>query len=381
MEKINVLVLGAGMVGSVIARDLSKFYNVTVADINQDALKILQREGIDTLHSDLSHPKRLERITQNFEFIVNCLPGNIGYNALKALIKLNKKIADISFFAENAIELNDLAIKYGSTVVFDIGVAPGLSNLILGQHYAKAQVEEFVCYVGGLPKERKWPFEYKAPFSPSDVIEEYTRPARIKENGKIVIKPALSEREYVFFPGIGTLEAFNSDGLRSLLFSLDVPNMKEKTLRYPGHAQLMEIFCITGLFSDDKIMIGDHQIAPRAVTEHLLRNHWQLNPEDDEFTVMKILITQNENNSKATYEYFLYDQRDRNTGFSSMSRTTGFTCAAALHLLVKNKINQTGVIAPEVLGQNTEAYDFILHYLEERNIRLSCRKLNIEESF
>lgn len=116
MEKINVLVLGAGMVGSVIARDLSKFYNVTVADINQDALKILQREGIDTLHSDLSHPEQLERVSQNFEFFVNCLPGNIGYNALKTLIKLNKKIADISFFAENAIELNDLAIKYGSTV-------------------------------------------------------------------------------------------------------------------------------------------------------------------------------------------------------------------------------------------------------------------------
>jgi len=89
-------------------------------------------------------------------------------------------------------------------------------------------------YVGGLPIVRQWPYEYKAVFSPLDVIEEYTRTARFVENGRVVTRPALTDLERVDFEGVGTLEAFNTDGLRTLIQTIPAPNMKEKTLRYPG---------------------------------------------------------------------------------------------------------------------------------------------------
>ena len=127
------------------------------------------------------------------------------------------------------------------TAIVDFGVAPGIPNLLLGYHQNTMKIDVYKCYVGGLPKKRTMPFQYKAPFSPVDVIEEYTRPARYVVNGEIVVKEALSEPEFLEFDEIGTLEAFNTDGLRSLLFTNDIPNKIEKTLRYPDERSVRTI--------------------------------------------------------------------------------------------------------------------------------------------
>ena len=138
-----------------------------------------------------------------------------------------------------------------------------MSNYIIGRYNEIMTIDSFEIYVGGLPETRKKPFEYKAPFSPVDVIEEYTRPARLMENGYIVTRPALTDREWMHFDELGTLENFNTDGLRSLLFTMPhIKNQKEKTLRYPGHVELIIALKESGFFDTDPINVKGHNVTP-----------------------------------------------------------------------------------------------------------------------
>ena len=215
----------------------------------------------------------------------------MGYKTLEAVINAGKNVVDISFFPEDVLQLDKLAKEKNVTVITDCGVAPGVSNFIIGRYNEEMKVTSFECYVGGLPKERKPPFQYKAPFSPVDVIQEYIRPARLVENGNIVTKPALSEREIMMFDEIGELEAFNTDGLRSLIFTMNnIPDMKEKTLRYPGHIDLIIALKQAGFFETTPLRINETDISPLEFTSKLLINEWKLGPEEEEFTVMKVIV-------------------------------------------------------------------------------------------
>jgi saccharopine dehydrogenase-like NADP-dependent oxidoreductase len=244
-----------------------------------------------------------------------------------------------------------------------------MSNLILGRCNEEMEVSNFECYVGGLPKIRKKPFEYKAPFSPVDVIEEYTRPARLKENGQIVTKPALSEREYMDFDEVGTLEAFNTDGLRSLLFTMpQIPNMKEKTLRYPDHVEFIIALKQAGFFDEEEIEINGTKISPLKFSSKIFFKHWKLGSEEEELTVMKVIIEGQKKGSKQRIDYNLLDYYDNETKTSSMSRTTGYTCTAAVHLIAKGLFSNKGIFPPELVGKDKVCFDFVLDYLEERKV-------------
>jgi saccharopine dehydrogenase-like NADP-dependent oxidoreductase len=250
-----------------------------------------------------------------------------------------------------------------------MGVAPGMSNLILGYYDTLMRIEEFKCYVGGLPKVRTWPFSYKAPFSPLDVIEEYTRPARLVEYGHIVQKPALSDREFMEFERVGTLEAFNTDGLRSLLTTMThIPNMAEKTLRYPGHIELIQALIHSGFFQRTEIDINGKTISPRELTSHLLQQQWRLKPGEQEFTVMHIAITGIENAQGQVVRFDLYDEYDTPSQTSSMARTTGYACTAAANLLLSGQYVHHGISPPEYVGKNPKCFDYIMDYLQQRSI-------------
>jgi len=368
--KQKVVVLGAGMVGHVIAMDLSTQYQVVVADKNPLSLqKFKNNNSIITQETDVQDNAQLQKIIQDADLVITALPGFMAYDVLKNVIQSGKSVADISFYPEDALQLNSLAQQQNATVIVDCGVAPGMSNFLLGYHASQMEVKEFVCYVGGLPVERAFPFEYKAPFSPVDVIEEYTRPARLVENGKIVIKPALSEIEWIDFEGIGTLEAFNSDGLRSLLHTMQVPFMKEKTLRYPGHARLIQAFQAAGFFSDKPIEIEKNiSVKPITLTTEILKKAWKLRSNDKEFTVMRIIIKGIEKGRPVTYTYSLCDYFDPLTGFTSMARTTGFTCTAMVNLILKKLFDKKGVFPPELLAGQKNVFDFVMNYLKERKV-------------
>jgi saccharopine dehydrogenase-like NADP-dependent oxidoreductase len=231
------------------------------------------------------------------------------------------------------------------------------------------QVTNFYAMVGGLPKVRIKPFEYKAPFSPIDVIEEYTRPARYIENGFLVTKPALSDPELVHFDKVGTLESFNTDGLRSILHTMKhIPNMKEKTLRYPGHIALIQALQLAGFFSETPVIVNEQMVKPIDISSKILFDQWKLQPFEEEFTIMRIVVEGKKDGVTQKIEYFLYDEYDASTNTSSMSRTTAYTCTAAVHLLSNQLFNEKGVFPPELIGKHPHCFDYILQYLENRNV-------------
>ena len=375
MKKVTVL--GSGRVGHAIAADLANQHAVTVVDQEPSRLMALEQfgHGSKLIQTDLSATDRLAPIVRETDLVINALPGYLGYRILETLIGLGRDIVDISFLPENPLDLDEKARRAGVTAVIDAGVAPGLSNLIAGYHAVRMQVENFVCYVGGLPFKRTYPYQYKAPFSPVDVIEEYTRPARLVENGRVVTRPALSEPELIDFEPIGTLEAFNTDGLRSLLQTLKIPNMKEKTLRYPGHIDLMRVLRETGFFSTQPVEIGGSWIRPIDMTTRVIFPHWQTVPGDDEFTLMQINVEGFEAGCKVRYEYRLFDRFDSATGTSSMARTTGYTCTAIANLLLNQDFHQAGVIPPEMLGESQPCFEKILAYLRERRVAVTVNRV------
>lgn len=370
MNGSRVAVLGAGMVGGVIARDLARnHHQVTAADLSDAALARLAPHGITTQRLDLSDTAALTAFVQPFDLVVSAVPGFLGYATLRTLIEAGKPVSDISFFPEEALDLDGLAKSRGVTALVDMGVAPGMDNLILGYHDAQMQVARFECLVGGLPKNPRPPFFYKAPFSPVDVIEEYTRPARLKRGGQVVTLPALSELETVAFDGVGPLEAFNTDGLRSLLRTMPhIPDMLEKTLRYPGHVALIEALKQAGFFADAPVPVNGSQVRPLALSAKLLIDQWKLAPGEPEFTLMRVLVDGEEEHRPVRHRWEVYDEYDPETGFSSMSRTTGFTCAAAASLLLAGGFNEPGVHPPERLGRHPACFNYIREYLAARGV-------------
>jgi saccharopine dehydrogenase-like NADP-dependent oxidoreductase len=195
------------------------------------------------------------------------------------------------------------------------------------------------------------PLQYKAPFSPVDVLEIYTRPARVVENGRIVVKPALSDVEEVEIDEVGTLESFNTDGLRSLLKTMKhIPTMKEKTLRYPGHAKLMETLREIGLFNSQEIEVRGKKVSPADVAAALLFPKWKYEKGEEEFTAMRVIVEGKENGKRKTYTYDLFDRYNMDTHTSSMARTTGYTRTAAAVMVLEGLCWKKGII-PEYLGK------------------------------
>jgi lysine 6-dehydrogenase len=369
----KILVLGAGLVGKTIAIDLAKSFNVTSADTNDEALKNLEAHGIKTQKADLSDLKALTTLVQAFDLVVGALPGFMGFQTAKTIIEAGKNMVDISFFPEDPFLLDDLAKKNNVTIVTDCGVAPGMGNIILGYHHKRMKIDSYECLVGGLPVVREWPYEYKAVFSPIDVIEEYVRPARYIQNNALVIKEALSDPELIHFDGVGTLESWNSDGLRSLIKTMpDIPNMIEKTLRYPGCIEYLRVLRDTGFFSYEPVTINGEKVRPIDVTAKLLFPKWKLKQGEKEFTVMRIRIEGDENDQPKKYEYNLLDHTD-SSGTLSMARTTGYTCTAAVHLVADGKFNRKGICPPEYLGEEEEHFQFVVKYLRDRGVMYAIK--------
>ena len=356
----KIFQVGAGLVGKTMALDLSKNYELHLGDTNLDLLKKIKSEdsSIQISQIDVQDKEVFKSWIAEADIVLLAVPGFLGFEALRTIVECGKNVVDISFSPENVLSLNDLAKKNNVCAVVDAGVAPGIPNFLLGYWDSKIKVNSFDYLVGGLPKNPLPPYNYKAPFSPIDVIEEYTRPARMMINSKIVTKPALSEIEELDIIDAGKLEAFNTDGLRSLLITMDhIPNMKEKTLRYPGHAALIQSMIDKNLFDENNF----------KNTVQKLFNDWKLNDNEPEFTVLDINIYGSEKN----IHYHLYDEMDMLSKSSSMARTTGYTATATVNMLLKKIWSKKGVSAPEIVGTNEHCINFLLEYLSSRNVKIS----------
>jgi lysine 6-dehydrogenase len=368
---MKIAVLGAGMVGRAMALDLAGKHEVSVYDQNEHNLSLLKlrNNNIHIFNVNLKEQDQFKVWFKHADLVLIAVPGFMGFSTVRAVIETGKNIVDISFFPENALELDALAKEHNVTVITDCGVAPGMSNYIIGRYNEEMIIESFEIYVGGLPKIRKKPFEYKAPFSPSDVIEEYTRPARIMENGHIVIKPALTELEWMHFDELGTLESFNTDGLRSLLFTMPhIKNQKEKTLRYPGHVNLIIALKESGFFSETAVVVNGQSIKPIDFSSRVLFNEWKLGEEEEELTIMKVILNGKKEGEAETVVYNMLDRYDPVTKISSMSRSTGYTATATVNMMAAGLFHEKGVFPPELVGKHKACFDYVLAYLESRGV-------------
>jgi len=370
----KAVVFGAGMVGSVIAEDLlASGFSIKIVDRCHHALaRVAERSNgaIAIQQADCSDLSVIETIAEEGDIIFGALPSWLGLQALETIIRTGKSYCDISFMAEDPRKWDTLAKDHGVTCIVDFGVAPGMSHLLCSHAvHLLDECNRLEIVVGGLPVERTWPFEYKAPFSPRDVIEEYIRPARLVEDGVLIVRPALSECVLIDLPGVGTLEAFNSDGLRTLCDTLSVPNMRERTLRYPGYAEKMRVLRDSGFFSEEPIQLKEQSFRPLDMTASILIESWKYEQGEADLTVMQVEAEGTLGNEHVRLCWDLLDYYDPETDQSSMARTTGFPAAAMGRMIADGTINCPGVHPPETFGNNELVVNRLLADLESRNVK------------
>jgi len=374
---MKIIVLGAGLVGKAMALDLASEpeFSLTSVDLKQEALAELATAGIKVIGQDISQSEATKDLVSDYDLVINAVPGYLGFQSLKACLEAGRNVVDISFFPENPFELDSLAKGQNITAAVDCGVAPGLSNILAG--YGLSQLDKaysVMIYVGGLPVIRKWPFEYNAVFSPVDVIEEYLRPARCLENGQLVIKPALSEPEFLEFEKLGTLEAFITDGLRTMIETLTVPEMVEKTLRYPGHREKMLALRQAGFFSEQPVEIAGQKVRPVDLSAKILFPRLNVEAGEEDLTILRVVVSGEKDGQPLRLTYDLFDRFDRKSGIHSMARTTGYTATAVARAVARGLIKKNGIIAPEFLGLEPEVFNFIRKELLNREIIIKEKK-------
>lgn len=371
----RAVVLGAGRVGATIARDLAHDTEVRAVDAREEALARLADDGIETAVADLTGPRAVLDVVEDADVAVSVVPGRMGLHVLEVLIGAGIPTVDVSFTPESPLVLDPVARDRGVPAVVDCGFAPGLSNLLVGRATAELdEVDEVRILAGGLPARPVGPWGYRVVFSPADLIEVYVRPCRMRVDGEAVVVPALGEVEEVEVEGIGTLEAFCTDGLRTLLETIPARTMVEKTLRWPGHADKVRALAESGFFDEDPIEAGGVPVSPRAVSEALLSRAWARPDGEEEVSILLVEVEGTRGGRRERIAWDLVDRTDPETGTTSMARTTGYPAAAVARLLASGAWDRPGVHPPEVLGRDAAVAGTILDELGRRGVRVSRRE-------
>ena len=350
---MNILVLGGGAQGRVIATDLATRLpraRVTVADLRDPPLQPLP--NLSWAEADCSSSETVVRLMGEHDFAVGALPSRYGFAAMKAAIEAKRNLVDVSFCGEDALDLDSEARAAGVTIIPDAGLAPGISNLVAGEAYARRGApQELVIMVGGVAQDRSQPYGYCVTWSLDDLTEEYTRPARIVQGGRQVAVPVFSGMERVPVEGVGELEAFYSDGLRSLMDTLPgVPEMGEKTLRWPGHAEAVKPLVAAGRLAEE------------------LRARCTLDPPLD-LAALVVRMRWADGGEEIT----LVDRYDPATGLTAMARTTAFTTAVTAQMVASGLVPPPGVQPLEKVARDPRAYAHMLTRLEAHGVMLSRR--------
>ncbi|MBC8423452.1 saccharopine dehydrogenase NADP-binding domain-containing protein [bacterium] len=369
----KICVLGAGLVGGPMARDLSADaqFEVTVADRDEAALARLERRApLRTVVRDLADPAVVAELCADADLVLEAMPGGLGFDTLRTVIESGRDVVSISFFAEDPFDLDELARARGVTALVDCGVFPGMGSALVMDAVTRRldRAETITILVGGLPEHPEPPLYYRTVFSPSDVIAEYVRPARHLEDGELVVRPALSDVEPVSFEGVGDLEAFATDGLRTLLRTIPCPYIREKTLRLVGTAAQMALLRDLGLFDDSPLEVDGRAVSRHDLALALLGPLWRMPEGEGDLTAMRIEVAGVKDGAPRTVRWELLDRWDREAGILSMARTTGYTATAALRMVADGTYAHAGVSPPEYLGREARHVERLLKELGKRNV-------------
>jgi saccharopine dehydrogenase-like NADP-dependent oxidoreductase len=371
---MKILTIGCGYIGSVLVRHLSERIpsaEIAVSDENREAImkaiSSIGRGNVKPLQLNIHDYDRLVKVAEDFDILVGLAPGRLGYKTVEAAIEAGVNMVDLSYMQEDPMTLNDRALKAGVTVIPDCGVAPGLSHILVGRAVSMLdKVKNVIILVGGIPQNRIPPLDYKVTWCVEDLIEEYVRRPKIVKNGKTIEVEALDGLEEVDFPGIGKLEAFYTDGVRTLHHSIKgVENMWEKTLRYPGHAEKIKLLRDLGFFDETPI----DGVSPRSLTIRVLERKLSL-PEIKDLVAMRVDVDGVKSGREICYSYILIDYYDDERKVTAMGRTTAYTASAVIQLLARGEIKEAGVIPPERLGMDRKCFERIMEELERDGIRV-----------
>jgi len=380
---MKALILGCGNIGSVAAEDLAKSISsiqVVVADKKETRAKeVAERIGgsnVSWIQLDATNPSKLANALKDFDLVMGFLPGKLGYRLTRACIDAGKDLVDVSYMSENPLALTDNAIKASVTIVPDCGLAPGISNILVGHAAAELdKVQAVHIMVGGLPEKPVPPLDYVITWSPENLIDEYMRKARIVKEGKIIEVEALSGLEEIEFPEFGKLEAVYTDGLRTLPQTItDAYDMWEKTLRYPGHAEKIKLLKTLGFFEEEQIDVEGVSVSPRKLTVKLFEQKLR-KPEIKDIVALKVEVAGVKNGRQTRYVYHLLDHYDEKRGITAMARTTAYSASIIAQLMLKKALKEKGVVPTEKIGKNNALFQLFLDELKKREIRITEEKM------
>ncbi len=354
---MRIVVVGGGMQGRVIAENLLRREEkpeVIVADLREPASL---PAGAKFTQADVLDPAQAKALLKGADAAVLAVPSEISHAALRNLIAAGVAICDVSFTPDPPLDLDSAAKQAGACVVVDCGVAPGLSHILVGAAHAElGGLDSARIWVGGMPQKPPAVFKHAVYFNPHDLLAEYVRPARARRKGKdINPAPLDAPVETMHDEDLGQLEAFLSDGLRSLLGSFpDVPEMDELTLRWEGHLETMRGLRELGLLEAPAVQALGNTFGSRY-------------PEHAHPDVLVMVVEAAKGSEKRAWR--LIDRRTNNQ--SAMSRTTGYTTAAVAMLLARKQFTEPGVHAPERLGRDAALTATVVKDLQERGVSVT----------
>ena len=379
---MKVLIVGSGKVGSEISRDLARsdeVASVIAVDASVENLKLLKKnpdKKIRTQQLSIFQRKRLHSLLEEVDLVCGALPGRLGFELLTETAQAGKDTVDISYTPKDPFLLQRTAKENECRIVPQCGVAPGFTNMCVGDAYRQLdQMRSVEIYVGGLPEKPAPPLNYRIVFSLEDVVNEYSRPAHVIENGRTKTVDALSGRGQLSFPGVGKLEYFITDGLGSLPRSYPrTREMHELTLRYRGHADMMETLRVIGFFERDPVRVFGSEVVPRELSIELLRKAMSIGSPED-FLALRVDVKGTMHGKKIGLRYQLLDHFNRRSGIAAMSRTTAYPCTSVALLVGLGKIRETGVVTPERIAQDPRHFDFVLDRLNKHGVRVRMSKM------
>jgi lysine 6-dehydrogenase len=371
---MKLLSIGCGYIGSVLAEELVHsldFEKLIICDSTKEKIVETAKklgDKIFPLQLDISNYSNLLQIIDSADLVIGLSPGRLGFNVMKACVEKKKNLIDLSFMAEDPFFFQKSALEGGVTIIPDCGVAPGLSNILIGKASSQLdEVKDVLIYVGGLPQNLIPPLNYKVTWCVEDLFEEYTRKAKIIRNGKTVEVDALEGLEEIEFEGLGKFEAFFTDGVRTLHDTIKANNMWEKTLRYSGHAEKIKLIKKLGLLKKEPIT--SINMSPWE----FMCKFWEENLsffEEKDFVLMRIKVSGRKGSAKFLHTYEVVDYFDEQRNITAMGRSTAYTAVAVIKLMIENRIDRKGVIPPEILGMDKKLFEEIRHTLKEKDLEI-----------
>ena len=407
MSKGHVVILGCGLIGTIIASDFlesSSVSGVTVVDTSGERLQALRERasklsGIDAVSGSsmklaeklstveldvVKHREEVRKLMQGADLGVGALPHAVAGESVQAALEAGINWIDLihSWRYERSPTLDSKAKQKGITIIPACGLAPGLTSILA--KYAADQMEDVESVkinVGGIPEAPKQPLNYKIVFAIESVLEEYTRDALIVRDGKKLMLPAMSELEELSFPDFPDqkFEAFITDGLSTLPETLKkVKFMEEKTIRWQGHSDQIKLLMDLGLISERPVNLKTTgaRVSPRGLLTTLLDKKLAMHQGDKDMTLMRVSVRgKKKKGDRATriHQYEMVDKFEVATQTTSMARTTAFPCSTVGQMMLEGKITERGFIPPE-LAIKDERFDEFVSALERKGLFIKERE-------